>query len=189
MYESFSLNWLLECTTVLTCIVQCKNLFKTKRFIVQSKNLIQTKNEFIILGINGLFVFCLRCILCFVQLSQSLGGCSMWLGRFKIVSSSPTTGLGSTFFSILNVPFFSILLKKATFFSILFLSFCDLWNPKGRSVPFRSFLKNGKEHKERNILLQRTEKNARKFCSFAKERENVRSFFYIYIEIYIDIHI
>ena len=36
-------------------------------------------------------------------------------------------------------------------------------------------------------LLQRTEKNARTFRSFAKECENVPFFFqYIYIEIYID---
>ena len=46
---------------------------------------------------------------------------------------------------------------------------------------FRSFLKNGKERKERNVLLQRTEKKVRMFPSFAKERENVLFFFqYIY---------
>ena len=42
----------------------------------------------------------------------------------------------------------------------------------------RSFAKNGKEC---NVLLQRTEKTARTFRSFAKERENVPFFFqYIY---------
>ena len=49
----------------------------------------------------------------------------------------------------------------------------------------RSFLKNGKERKERNVLLQKTKKNARTFRSFAKERENDPFFFqYIYIDIY-----
>ena len=48
-----------------------------------------------------------------------------------------------------------------------------------------SFAKNGKELKERNILLQRKEKKARTFRSFAKERENVPFFFQqIYINIY-----
>ena len=41
----------------------------------------------------------------------------------------------------------------------------------------RSFAKNGKERKECNVLLQRTEKNARMFRSIAKERENVPVFF------------
>ena len=87
------------------------------------------------------------------------------------------------------------------FFSVLFSSF---W-PKRT---FRSFLKNGKECKERKELnvfckerkrtqrtkhsLQRTEKNARMFRSFAKERENVPFFFhniYRYIQIYIQIYI
>ena len=40
-----------------------------------------------------------------------------------------------------------------------------------------SFAKNGKERKKSNILLQRTEKNARTFRSFAKESENVPFFF------------
>ena len=67
---------------------------------------------------------------------------------------------------------------------------------------FRSFLKNGKECKERNVLLQRTEKNTKNGMFFCKERKrmqerlvllqkNVRMFgvfFYIYIEIYIDIY-
>ena len=47
--------------------------------------------------------------------------------------------------------------------------------------------KNGKEREEPNVLLQRTEKNARTLCSFAIERENF-PFFSIYIEIYIDIY-
>ena len=67
-----------------------------------------------------------------------------------------------------------------------------------RSFPFlkknvfdeREFLttyetqKNGKEskaHKECNVLLQRTEKNARTFCSFAKERENVLFFYVLFL--------
>ena len=40
----------------------------------------------------------------------------------------------------------------------------------------RSFAKNGKEHKDCNVLLQRTKKKARTFRSFAKERENVPFF-------------
>ena len=42
--------------------------------------------------------------------------------------------------------------------NVLFLSFLSFWRlmePKRMSVLFRSFLKTGKERKERNILLQR----------------------------------
>ena len=81
-----------------------------------------------------------------------------------------------------SFPFFK---RNVLFFSVLFLSFWRLMRPKRT---FRSFLKNGKERKEHNVLLQRTEKNARTFLSFAKERENVPFFFqYIYIYKYIDI--
>ena len=39
------------------------------------------------------------------------------------------------------------------------------------SVLFRSFIKNGKERKERNVLLQRKEKNAKNATFFCKERK------------------
>ena len=72
-------------------------------------------------------------------------------------------GLGTTFFSILNVSFFSVLLKNATFFFVLFSSFWRLMRPKRmlHSFPFFSkeqkrTEKNAKERKERNVLLQRT---------------------------------
>ena len=55
-----------------------------------------------------------------------------------------------------------------------FLSFWRLMRRKKTQRMQRSFAKNGKERKERNVLLQRTEKNARTFCSF----------FNIYIDIY-----
>ena len=88
--------------------------------------------------------------------------------------------------------------KKRTFRTFPFFSrvFGDLWDPKERPIHFRSFLKNGKERKERSVLLQRTEKNAKNgtffckerkitFCSFAKERENVPFFIqYNYRNIY-----
>ena len=41
MYESFSLNWLLECTMNIHSTMQ--ESIQTKGFTVQSKNLIQTK--------------------------------------------------------------------------------------------------------------------------------------------------
>ena len=67
---------------------------------------------------------------------------------------------------------------------------------------FHSFLKNGKERKECNILLLRTKKNAKNAMFFCKEWKRTRehfillqknarmlcSFFNIYIEIYIDIY-
>ena len=62
-------------------------------------------------------------------------------------------GLGTTFFYILNASFFCVLLKHATFFYVLFSSFWRLMRPK-RTM--RSFLKNVKERRERNVLLQRT---------------------------------
>ena len=68
--------------------------------------------------------------------------------------------------------------KNGTFFSVLF----SRTEKNAKNATF--FCKNRKEHKECNILLQRMEKNARMFLSFAKECENVLFFFYIYIEIY-----
>ena len=83
-------------------------------------------------------------------------------------------------------------LRSFTFFSRVF---GDLWNPKERYVLFRSFAKNGKERKKQNVLLQRKEKNARTFRSFAKRTgecyvlfSSVTFSFEIYIEIYIDIY-
>ena len=71
--------------------------------------------------------------------------------------------------------------KKKMFFYILFSCFWRLMKPKRtmRSFTFfskerkwmqrtkRSFAKNGKEHRERNILLKRTKKNVRMKRSFA----------------------
>ena len=48
-------------------------------------------------------------------------------------------GLGTAFFSVLNVPFFSVLLKNATFFCILFLSFWRLMKPKRTMHSFAFF--------------------------------------------------
>ena len=59
-------------------------------------------------------------------------------------------GLSPAFFSVLNAPFFFVLLKNATLFSVLFSSFWQLMRPK-RTL--RSFLKNVKERRERNVLL------------------------------------
>ena len=87
-------------------------------------------------------------------------------------------------------------LRSFPFFSRVF---GDLWDPQERYLLFRSFLKNGKERKERNVLLQRTEKNGKNapfFCKeqkrtrersvlLQKERENVTFFFRdIYRDIY-----
>ena len=56
-----------------------------------------------------------------------------------------------------SFPFGTFHSLKRTFhsFPFFFRVFGDLWDPKERSVLFLSFLKNGKEHKERNVLLQR----------------------------------
>ena len=48
--------------------------------------------------------------------------------------------MGTAFFSVQNVPFFSVLLKNILFFSVLFFSFWWLMRPKRA---FRSFEKNG----------------------------------------------
>ena len=70
-----------------------------------------------------------------------------------------------------SFPFFK---RNVPFCSVLFSSFWRLMRPKRmlHSFPFFS-----KECKESNIPLRRTEKNARTFFSFAKERENVQFFF------------
>ena len=39
---------------------------------------------------------------------------------------------------------------------------------------FHSFIKNGKEHKERRVLLYRTEKNAKNAAFFYKERKGMQ---------------
>ena len=54
MYESFSLNLLLDCT--MSIHTTMKESIHTKRFIVQSKNLILTK-IFIHHSMNALFCF------------------------------------------------------------------------------------------------------------------------------------
>ena len=80
------------------------------------------------------------------------------------------SGLGTTFFCVLNASFFCVLLKNAMFFYVLFSSFWQLMRPKRTMHSFaffskeckkmqrmqHSFAKNIKEHIERNILLQRT---------------------------------
>ena len=53
--------------------------------------------------------------------------------------------------------------------------FYQIWRQKSSAGV--GGLKNRKERKERNVLLQRTKKNARTFRSFAKECENVPFFF------------
>ena len=59
-------------------------------------------------------------------------------------------GLGTAFFSVQNISFFSVLLKNATFFSVLFCEFLATYETQ-KNVPFfsrffpvifRSFLKN-----------------------------------------------
>ena len=81
-----------------------------------------------------------------------------------------------------SFPFFK---RNVPFFFVLFSSFWPLMRPKRM---FRSFLKKGEERIECNVLLQRTEKNAKKATSFCKERKRTRERFvllqYIYRYIY-----
>ena len=77
---------------------------------------------------------------------------NLFLYVFKLNCHIPS-GLGTEFFSVLNDPFFSVLLKNATFFSVNFLSFWTLMKTKRM---MRSFAKNVKEHRESFVLLQRT---------------------------------
>ena len=81
----------------------------------------------------------------------------------------------------------SVLFQERSVLFVLFSSFWQLIRPKRM---FCSFLKNGNERKERKVhkRAQRTQrsfamnvKEARMFCSFAKERRMLRSFFNIYI--------
>ena len=77
------------------------------------------------------------------------------LKRYFLFQNSDDQGWAPAFISVQNVPFFSVLLKNATFFSVLFWVFGDLWDPK--------------ERKECNVLLQRTEKNPKNAMFFCKE--------------------
>ena len=65
MYESFSLNWLLECTMNIHITMQ--ESIQTKGFTVQSKNLIQTKK--ILEWFATFYLFCV-----FLASISSLGG-------------------------------------------------------------------------------------------------------------------
>ena len=67
-------------------------------------------------------------------------------------------GLGTPFFSVRYVTFFSVLKKERSVLFRSFLEFLVTYETQ-KNVLFRSFLKNGKERKELNVLLQRTEKN------------------------------
>ena len=113
-----------------------------------------------------------RSVLCVLFRSFKKNG--TFFAFFSVLYKSMFQSLRSFLFLKKNVPFFSRV-------------FGDLWDTKERSVLFRSFLKNERECKERNVLLQRTEKNAMFFCKErkrtqrssaknGKERENV-SFF------------
>ena len=85
---------------------------------------------------------------------------------FSVLYKSMFHSLRSFLFLKKNVPFFSRV-------------FGDLWDTKERSVLFCTFLKNKRECKERNVLLQRTEKNATFFCKERKRTwEKNRTFFF-----------
>ena len=87
--------------------------------------------------------------------------------RLRGLSHGVESGLGTTFFSIRYVPFFK---RNVLFFSVLFSSFGDLWDPK--------------EGKERNVLLQRTEKNAKNAPFFCKECKITQECSYLFQYIY-----
>ena len=89
------------------------------------------------------------------------------------------TGLGTQFFAVWYVTFFSVLKKERSVLFHSFLEFLAIYETQKNFKNATFFCK------ERNVLLQRTEKNARTFRSFAKECKMFRSFFNIYIEIYI----
>ena len=103
---------------------------------------------------------------------------------FLIERRDKTAGLGTVFFSV----------RYVLFFSVLFSNFWRLMRPKRtfHSFPFfskeqkrmqrmqRSFAKNGKEHKECNVLLQRTRE---RLVLLQKNAKTFRSFFNIYINI------
>ena len=96
----------------------------------------------------------------------------------------------------------SVLLKNATFFSVLFLSFWRLMKPKKNDaffyVLFLRTEKNAtffcKEQKRTQRSFVKNVKNARTFRSFVKNAErcvlffNIHIYRYIYIYIHIDIY-
>ena len=101
-------------------------------------------------------------------------------------------GLGTTFFSVLNVSFFSGLLKNAMFFFFLFLSFWRLMKPKRMLHYFPFFSKEWKRTqksaKNAMFFCKECKRTQRMQCSFAKnvkERKNVLFSIYIYRYIYI----
>ena len=71
---------------------------------------------------------------------------TLHLGRRTVRQGLLQAGLGTAFFSVRYVPFFSV----------LFSSFWRLMRPKRTQRMQRTFAKNIKEGKERKVLLQRT---------------------------------
>ena len=69
--------------------------------------------------------------------------------------------------------------KKRTLHSFpFFLKFLATYQtPKERYVLFLSFLKNRKEQEERNVLLQRKDKNGKNVTFFCKERKRTERTF------------
>ena len=84
------------------------------------------------------------------------------------------SGLGTVFFCVLSASFFCVPLNNATFSSVLFRVFSDLWDPKERCVLCILFLrtkknaKNVKERKKRNVLRQKNAKERRMLRSLEK---------------------
>ena len=117
------------------------------------------------------------------------------LRNFKAGSRSWINSFGQRYVLFFSFPF---LKKNILFFSIHFSSFWQLMRPKECSILFSSFLKNGNESKECNIVLLWTEMNAKNATFFCKEWTRTRerfvllqknertfhSFFNIYIDIY-----
>ena len=95
--------------------------------------------------------------------TEKRGGIICYLSKKNLKIYS---GLGTAFFCVLNASFFYVLLKNATFLYLLFRVFGYLWDPKEWCILLRSFLKNIKECKERNVVLPRTQR------SFAKNVKN-----------------
>ena len=98
-----------------------------------------------------------------------------WQGWARVLFRSERSVLSRSFkeCSVLFSSFWRLMRPKRTFLSFPFFS----KEGKRTQRTQRSFAKNRKERKERNVLLQRMEKNARTFCSFAKEGENLPFFF------------
>ena len=80
-------------------------------------------------------------------------------------------GLGTPFFSVLNVPFISVHFWTKRSFPFIFRVFGDLWNPKEQFVHFRSFLMNRNEGSEQNVHFWWTEMNAVNETFIFNERE------------------